>query len=166
VADKDSQAVSGEVVNDESGMAVLSPSTLATIDALASLVPEGGGDAIDRMAAQILGAPDASSLDAPWRSIGLKALNRVPVLVTAIKRLPSDFDQGLGFFLVVTLAIRSTGEVLNVTTGSAFVVLQLLRAWGLEQANPGTVFPWGVTPIVADKSSANGFYPMHLEVTR
>jgi hypothetical protein len=35
-----------------------------------------------------------------------------------------------------------------------------------EQANPGTVFPWGVTPIVADKPSANGFYPMHLEVTR
>ena len=166
MTDKDSQAVSGEVVNGETGMVAMNPDTLATIDALASLIPEGGEDAVQRMAEQILSTASANDLDAPWRSLGLRKLNGVPILVTDLKRMPSDFDQGLGFYLIATVAIKASGEILSVSTGSAFVVLQLLRAWGLERQTPGTVFPWGVIPRVSDKPTANGFYPMHLEVIR
>jgi hypothetical protein len=75
--------------------------------------------------------------------------------------MESEFAGGLPFFLIVDAADLETGELVTITTGAVSVVAQLAKAHQLGQI-PG----WRVVPRQAERPSASGYYPQHLEVMR
>jgi hypothetical protein len=144
----------------DSAPVVLDDRIAAMYDAMIATVPEAGGDGIDNILVQIAQAADVADLDAPWRSTGLVELRNIPIRVTAIRRIASDYAGGLPWFLVVDAAVRATGETVTFTTGAVSVVAQLVKAWSMG------AMPLDVVPRVAERASKNGYYPQHLEVIR
>lgn len=140
---------------------VIRPETIQAFAAMATDIPEAGGDGFDALLAQIIGAEDTADLDAPWRSDGLTALLNVPLRIDGLRRMPSEYGGGLPFFLIVQAADLTTGEAVTVTTGAVSVVAQLVKAWSL-----GAIPGWRVIPRQAERPSSSGYYPQHLEVMR
>lgn len=138
--------------------AVLSPHVVDAYEAMIESVPEAGGDGFESILEAIAMAQDARELDAPWRSNGLDELANVPLVVTGIRKMPSDYPGGLPWFLVIDGAVRATGERVTVTTGAVSVVAQLVKAHQLG------AFPLVVIPRVSARPSRSGYYPVHLEV--
>jgi hypothetical protein len=124
-------------------------------------VPPTGDDGYERLLLQLAGASDPSQLDAPWRAEGMRAYINEPLEVRGLRRIESDYEGGLPFFLVVDAASIATGELVTFTTGSVTVVAQLAKANQL-----GAIPGWRVIPRQADRPSERGFYPQHLEVMR
>lgn len=119
--------------------------------------PEDGGLGI---VAQIMEAGSVDSLDDPWRTRDMEKLAGERITVYDLHKLPSDFKDGLGVYLVVHAVRAETGEDVTVTTGSVSVVAQLVRAWAMG------ALPITVIPRIADRPSRNGYYPQHLEIVR
>lgn len=144
-------------VNDEAPV-VLPAQVVASYEAMIADVPEAGADGFASILASIALATDVADLDAPWRSQGLGDLVNQRVVVTGIRKMPSDYAGGLPWFLVMDGALVDTGETVAVTTGAVSVVAQLVKAHNLD------AFPLVVIPRQADRPSRSGFYPQHLEV--
>lgn len=138
----------------------LRPETIAAFEAMVSDVPEAGGDAFESILGAIARGTDVLDLDAPWRSQGFEELVDVPIVVQAIRKMPSDYQGGLPWFLVVDAAIADTGELTTFTTGAVSVVAQLLKAWSMG------AFPLACTLCQSDRPSRSGYYPQHLEIAR
>lgn len=166
MSDKATGSPAADAASSDSGLAVIDAATLATWESMFAAVPDTTGDGVENILASLAGATSPAELDNPWRSSGLEALHDVPILVTGIRKLPSDYPGGLPYFLVVDGAIRATGEKITITTGAVSVVAQLVRAWAFEQAEPGSVFPLAVIPRIAKRPSASGYFPMHLDLAR
>jgi hypothetical protein len=128
--------------------------------ALIDNVPEAGGDAYASILGAILGAKTVEDLDAAWDTASIEKLIDVPIRVLGIHRMPSDFDQGLGMYLIVDAVVAGDGEHFTFSTGSVSVCAQLIRAHALDG------FPLLVVPRRAKRPSANGYYPQHLEIVR
>lgn len=128
--------------------------------ALVDAVPEAGGDAYSRIVAQILAAESVDDLDAPWQANSLRLMLNRPIRVDTIRRMPSDFTEGLGFFLVLDGVELDTGERITATTGSVAIVAQLVRAHSLGE------LPLTVIARASSRPSANGYTPLHLEMVR
>jgi hypothetical protein len=143
------------------GAVVIHPDMVAAFAAMAVDIPEAGGAGFDGLLAQILTATDAADLDAPWRSDGLTAWLGQPIRIDGLRRMTSEFDGGLPFFLIVEGANLATGEKITLTTGAVSVVAQLVRAWSL-----GAIPGWRVIARQADRPSASGYFPQHLEPFR
>jgi len=124
-------------------------------------IPDTGEDGYERLLLQIAGASDAADLDAPWRSEGMRDYINRPLEVRGLRRIASDFDGGLPFFLVVDAGALDTGEAVTFTTGAVSVVAQLAKAFQL-----GAIPGWRIIPRESDRPSERGFYPQHLEVMR
>lgn len=140
---------------------VISPAAIEAFqDAMVS-IPEAGGDGYESILLQLASAQDATQLDAPWRAEGMRAYINEPLEVRALKRIDSEYQGGLPFFLVVDAVSLATGELVTFTTGAVAVVGQLAKANQL-----GAVPGWRVIPRQSDRPSANGYYPQHLEVMR
>ena len=166
MAGKDSQAVSGEVVDQEMGLAILSPQQLATFDAIMASVPVAGEDAIQRMVETIISAGSVDEIDAPWHGQKARELVGVPISISAIQQMPSDFEGGIGVYLVVRATRMDTGADATFTTGATMILWQLLVAWAREVANPGTWFPISVKIVEAPKHAPGRNPAQHLEVVR
>jgi len=143
-------------------VAVISPERVAAVSMLMDSIPEADdtGEGLDGIIDRIITATDVDDLDAPWRSQGLLALENLPIEIRGLRKRPSDYPGGLPFYLVLDGAILGTGEAFTASTGAVSVVLQLAKAWTMN------AFPFRCIPRVADKPSASGNYPMHLEVLR
>lgn len=139
---------------------ILSRSGQAGIEmrALMEQVPEADEDAYGGILMAILNAESPADLDAAWTARSLEQYCDTPLRVESIKRMPSDFADGLGAYLVVNAVIPGDGERVTMTTGSVSVVAQLVKANALG------AFPLIVVPRKANRPSANGYYPMHLEI--
>lgn len=124
-------------------------------------IPETSDDGYERLLLQLAAATDAADLDAPWRAEGLTQYLDTPLEVRALRRIPSEYDGGLPFFLVVDAADLTTGELVTFTTGAVSVVAQLAKANQL-----GAIPGWRVIPRQSARPSERGFYPQHLEVMR
>jgi hypothetical protein len=131
---------------------------ITAYEAMLAEVPDAGNEGIEGILEQIATATSAQELDEPWRAGGLGKYVDVPLVVTGIRKMPSDFGSGLAFFLVVDGAVRATGEKVAVTTGSVSVVAQLVKAWSLN------AFPLLVVPRLAKRPTKDGYYPQHLEI--
>lgn len=129
---------------------------------LASLtqIPEPSGDAYDRIIAQVMAAESVGELDAPWSNKGLDFLVDATIRVDDIRRMPSDFVDGIGHYLLLDVTLPNDGSKCVVSTGSVNVCAQLVRAYVLG------LFPLTVIPRRARKATAAGYFPMHLEIVR
>jgi hypothetical protein len=121
-------------------------------------VPEADEDAYARIIADILGAQTPADLDAAWNANGIDKYADVALRVDSIHRMPSDFDEGLGMYLVVNAVIPGDGERVTVTTGSVSICAQLIKAFNLK------AFPLIVIPRKSKRPTKAGYYPMHLEI--
>jgi hypothetical protein len=131
---------------------------ITAYEAMLAEVPDAGNEGIEGILEQIATATSATELDEPWRAGGLGKFVDTPLVVTGIRKMPSDFGSGLAFFLVVDGAVRATGEKVAVTTGSVSVVAQLVKAWSLG------AFPMAVIPRLSKRPTKDGYYPQHLEI--
>lgn len=147
--------------SDETALA-LSDQAVAAFEPLLAMIPEAGGDGAgyESILRQLAAAQDASELDAPWRAGGLQMYQDTSLVVTDVRRMPSDYTGGLGWFLVIDAVVKGTGEKIAVTTGSVGVVAQLVKAYSLG------ALPLTVIPRRSKKASKAGFYAWHLEVAR
>lgn len=142
-------------------LAVMPPAVRERFMALFSGVPEADPEeATLSILAAIVSAQDPDDLDDPWLGQGMrKMLGRV-LVVQSIKRLPSDFTDGPGWYLGCETVVQASGESLFVTTGSLPIMAQLatayIRGW----------LPLNVVPRQAERKSRNGYYAMHLEIAR
>ena len=130
--------------------------TVAELYALAIVnIPEAGSEGWEGILATIATAERPEDLDAAWRSSGGKDLVGRPLEVRSIRRMPSDYGQGLPFFLVVDGADLLTGEKVTLTTGSVGVVGALViahsRGW----------LPIRGTIVESDRPTESGYYPQH-----
>lgn len=133
------------------------PAVVQQFAQMVGLVPLRGEEGDDTMLAAILNAESVDDLDGAWTGETAKVLNR-PITVTDISRMPSDIpDNPLGFFLVVEATDQATGEQLVWTTGSKYVVAQLVRA------HVAGWLPMACCLRQSDKPTKAGFYPQHLE---
>lgn len=156
-----SSPVMDEDESDETALA-LSDQAVAVFEPLLAMIPEAGGDGAgyETILRQLAQAQDASELDAPWRAGGLQLYQDTSLVITDIRRMPSDYQGGLGWFLVVDAVVKGTGERIAVTTGSVGVVAQLVKAYALG------ALPLTVIPRRSKKASKAGFYAWHLEMAR
>ena len=129
-------------------------------EAMIANVPEATGDGVERILEQIAAAERPEDLDRPWRTDGLAEFADQPLMVRSIRKLPSDFEGGLPWFLVVEAATVATGDLITLTTGAVSVVAQLVRAWSLG------AFPLVVIPRRSPRPSRAGYFAWHLEMER
>ena len=126
--------------------------------ALVEEIPEATDDAYARIVRQLINAEHPSELNSPWEANTLRDRIGRPIRVDSLRRMPSDFEAGLGFFLVVQGMDMQTEEQITATTGSVAIVAQLARLQSMR------ALPIVVIPREAERPSRNGFRPMHLEV--
>ena len=128
---------------------------------MAEIIPASDPEAaIDNIIAQVLAAPNIDSLDEPWRTDDLERLLGLPMEVHELKRMPSDFKDGLGVYLVVKGYVIGDGQEVTFTTGSVAIVAQLVKAYCAGW------LPLKCRLVQADRPSSSGYYPQHLEVLR
>jgi hypothetical protein len=132
----------------------------AKLAELALKVPGQEGDALASMIEQLLTAERVEDLDAPWSSQGLKDFLGVPIMIASIKRMVSDIADGPGFYLIITGAHAETGESITASTSAVMVMVQLIMA------HTNNFLPAIFIPREAERPTADGYYPMHLEVYR
>jgi hypothetical protein len=126
------------------------------LEPLLDTIPEAGGDDEGILRA-ILAAQSPDDIDAPWRGQGLRFLVETVIKVNGIRWARSDFQEGIGIFLIVDVTLAD-GERTVVTTGSASVVLQLCRLHQMD------AFPMEFVVKEAQSKRDPGRKPMHLEV--
>jgi hypothetical protein len=146
----------------------VAPRSQSQIDALSAVnaeltrqlltVPDAPDDGGASMFLQLLGAKTWMDLDAPWSAQGLAKLKDKTLLLLRVHKMPSDVEDGPGWYLVVDAVDKATGEEVTFTTSSVAVMIQLLimhvNGW----------WPMTVIPRVAKKPTKRGFYPQHLEI--
>jgi hypothetical protein len=99
----------------------------------------------------------------PSNLIQGKDLIDVPFEVRAVEWFESDFDEGVGFFSVVTAVMladafeASAGDIVKISLGSEQVLALLYRAWAEDR------LPWRCVQRQADKPTRRGFKPRWLE---
>lgn len=121
-------------------------------------IPEAGGDGLSNILEAIATASELRDLDEPWRSSGLEKYINERIRITGLRRMPSSFQGGLPFFLVVDAGVVKTGELVTITTGSVSVVAQLAKAHQLGR------IPFDCIPRQSARPSKAGYYPQHLEI--
>jgi hypothetical protein len=133
---------------------------MASAEAMLADVPSADEDAVFGIAQAILNATDVMGVDAPWFSAEYDKLLGVPIRITAIRKFPSDYEGGLGWFLVADITVIDTGEKLTVTVGGTLAILQLVKVWALNG------LPWDCIPRVASRSKPGRNPSQHFESVR
>lgn len=142
-------------------LAVMAPALRERFEMFFLQVPEADSEeAVMRIVEAIFAAEEATELDAPWSGEGMKAYLGHLIHVQGIRRLPSDYTTGPGWYLGCECVVDSTGEKVFVTTGSVAIMAQLVTAFVKG------MLPIGAVPRQAERKSRNGYYPMHLEIWR
>lgn len=121
-------------------------------------VPEANEDAQVDIIRQLLEAKDAGDLNAPFSMEGLQEWEGQPVRIDSIRQMPSDYEGGLGVYLICEVTEPRSGARKTVSTGSTTIIVQLVKA------HIAGWLPLLVVPRFAKKPTAAGFTPMHLEI--
>lgn len=149
-----------EVIKYDSQILSAAKAVGIDLQPLLAQVPEADEDAYVGIIRQLLAAKEATDLGAPFDINGMQNWEGSQVVIDGIKRMPSDFDSGLGLYLVCDCRDPKSGERMTLSTGSTNIIVQLVtahvRGW----------FPLLVIPRFAKKATAAGYTPMHLEVVR
>ena len=135
------------------------PAVISTLQDMAASIPSGG-ETTGQLAIldTIVAASKPTGLSAPWETTGTETILGRMIEVHSLKRMPSDYPTGLGFFLVVTAADADTGEAITFTTGSASVAAQLVKAHATDW------LPIKCKLVESEKPTKSGYKPQHLVV--
>jgi len=134
--------------------------TLRRYAEMATMIPEGDDDVELRMLEQIVDTEGAENLSKFWESQNTDGLVGHELEIVALKRQASNYEGGLGIFLVVDYVDQTTGEVGTFTSGSVAIVGQLVKAYASGWLPLSVIFRRATRPSKA------GFYPEHLEIIR
>lgn len=107
---------------------------------------------------QLLAAESDDDLQNFGSATGWRDLLGVPVELRGFKWRPSTFDEGGPIYVIVQGIRMDTGEGVVLTTGSSNVLAQLSN-----MARRGTLVGGVWKMCQADKTTAAGFRPLHLE---
>jgi hypothetical protein len=124
---------------------------------LVSELPEADGDATDRILAQLLAADSAADLNRPWEASGIEQWLDRALDIRSVTRAPSDFEDGIGVYVVINARAVGTGRDVIVTTGSTAIIAQLIMA------HRNGWLPIVATPRGPKRPPKNGRTPYHLE---
>lgn len=149
---------SKELITYESQILTAAQSVGLDLTPLLAQVPEADEDAYVGIIRQLLGAQSAADLQAPFSITGMQDYLDKAITVWAIKRMPSDFDSGLGLYLVCDISEAGKEQRKSVSTGSTNIIVQLVKA------HVAGWLPLHCIPREAKKPTAQGYTPMHLEV--
>ncbi len=150
-----------EIQEQTEELATLPEAALAAFQKIMEAIPETDpGVATERIVLQLLQAQSPEELDEPWNGQGMLKLLDQRIKIMDVRRLPSEFLSGPGWYLGCDAVLVETGEKIFATTGAIAVIAQLARicqaGWlGLE-----------VIPRLARRKSRRGYYPVHLEIVR
>lgn len=104
---------------------------LGATEALTLMVtdlPEAEGDATERILAQILTAETAEDVNQIWETSKIETVLDVPLLISRVERAPSDFEDGIGVYVVIHAVNQRTHAPIVVVTGSINVIAVLIKA--------------------------------------
>ena len=124
---------------------------------MATMVPSEDGSGMERIIEQLLSAESWEELSEPWESTDAQKLRGKRLRIDGIMRRPSQFQGGLGIFLVVHSTDVGTGERIVWTTSAQAVIAQLVRAYAQGW------LPCLAEMVIADRPTERGFYPHHLK---
>lgn len=148
-----------EEIQDQAGELATLPADLVKRFAdMAFTLPETTGDGGAGIIEAILNATEVESLDSVWGTKDPDKLVGEPLTILSATVSRSDYADGLGVFLVVKAHREGTGEDITFTTGSMAVIAQIVRAHTLQ------ALPMRAKLVRADRPSASGYYPQHLEM--
>lgn len=138
---------------------VVSDATMALFAQMAVNIPEADdGGAYENIVLQLLGATDVDGLNAPWDTSDTEKLVGCRLKIETIERRPSDFNAGLGLYLVCKGTNMDSGEKFVWSSGSVSVVAQLARAHFLN------AFPVIAEIVISDTPTKNGYRPQRLNI--
>jgi hypothetical protein len=124
---------------------------------MVSELPEADDDATERILAQLLAADSAADLNRPWEASGLEQWFDRAIEIRAVTRAPSDFEDGIGVYVVIQAKAIGTGKDVVITTGSTAVIAQLIMA------HRNGWLPIVATPRGPKRTPKSGRVPHHLE---
>ncbi len=159
-------AQSGQVVNDEAGLVVLSPNGVAIWESMLGSIPEADGGGIESILEAVASAVDVNGLDRAWQSSNGRALVNIPIQINSAAQMPSDFESGFGIYVILRGARLDTGEAMTFISGAGSIVIQIAQACALEARNPGKVFPFRAVLREAKKAQPGKNPAQHLEIIR
>lgn len=153
-------AQGAELTAAQEATGIMRPELAEVFAAAIGTIPEAGNEGWEGILATVARAERPEDLDAPWRSAGGKAFVGRPMEVRGMRRMPSSFEEGMPFFLVLDAVDLLTGEVTAITTGSVGVVGPLAiahaRGW----------LPIRGTIVESARPTEAGYYPQHWQMLR
>lgn len=124
------------------------------------VIPEAGDDVVERMMEVIALAESIEDIDAPWNSNGLGEYADHVITLRGLKKIPSDYKNTCGWFLVVDALVRHDSSEIVLSTSSRLTMQQLLtlytKGW----------MPCDMIPRYSRRATKAGYYPMHLDLHR
>jgi hypothetical protein len=133
---------------------------IARLQTMLDQVPGSDGDGLVIILEQLLAAESPEDLDRPWNTKGMSDYLDRPILITGVKKVPSQFRDNTGFFLVADGVDTATGEEMSFTTSALAVMVQLItchcNGW----------LPRIFIPEQATEPTEDGYYPQHLKIYR
>lgn len=132
-----------------------SPTGLALVKEILADVADADQDPTERMAQFILTQP-ASEWERLWAGLpNVKDNVGESFTVTAIRARESDFEGGIGVYLIADVTWDRTGEIGLLSVSSQMGMVQLLTLYRRGE------FPAHLQIIAKDKPTKAGFRPIH-----
>lgn len=151
-------ATTADTQEPGTALAMTDKTQLELFASMVTLIPGESEDDWTSIFRQILDAERWDQLNTPWEASKVAEIAGETLIINSAKRRPSDFSDGLGFFLVLDCTVRRTGEQLTIVTGSVAVVAQIVKAYSMG------LMPLVVQFVVAKRKTKKGYNPHHLHV--
>ena len=135
----------------------LAPDAVAPYESMMAAIPDAEGGGYESILDQIAAATNVADLDAPWRAGGLADYADQQLIVTGLRKMPSEYSGGLPWFLVVDAVVKVSGERATFTTGAIGPVAQLVKAYALG------ALPVTIVPKESERKTKSGYSVWHLE---
>ena len=160
MTDTETTAQEAELTPAQEATGIMRPDLAELYASALAAIPEAGNEGWEGILATIARAERPEDLDAAWRSSGGRDFVGRPIEVRSLRRLPSDFGEGLPFFLVADSVDLETGELLAITTGAVGVV----GAWAIAAVRGW--LPIRGMIVQSERPTDAGYYPQHWQPYR
>lgn len=117
------------VILSPDGTELTDPGVTESLILLVSELPDAeDDDGQERVLAQLLAAESPEDLNRPWVPIGIEQQMDTPFQILRVTRRPSDFQDGIGVYVLIHAIDVRSGEPVVRSTGSINIIAQLIMA--------------------------------------